>query len=499
MNTTLQKIIQIALGLRKAGKLKEALALLDQNSAILAGHASYFNLRGLCLSDLNEHDEAVKCFVEAIKINPLDPMPYSNIGNSLAKNLQFEEADKYFDLALTVEPNHSEAAVGKGVAAFQRLDYEAAERAFKRALELRPGHLVIETNLGNCYSVQGNYADALRYLNRSIEREPDNGLARTNRGLIHLVQGNFRQGWVDYEYRFDSGNMIPNRFAGVPRWPGPSSSAARVLIWAEQGLGDEIMFSTIFPDLEELPHDFCIECDPRLIQIFRSSFPKLQFVKKHSITEVTEFKYQLPLASLGLHFRNQETSFPRKIGGHLLRPTGQIPQETLRTLDRLPRPWIGVSWESFALTKNFRGRKSISANEFSSLTRELEGTVINLQFPNPHRHERGANQEFPENVINLPGINLKDDVSALGDLLCQLDTVITIGNSVAHMCGAFGVPARVLIPSVPDWRWGVTMQSSCWYESLRLLRNEKANTWSSLLTQLRTEPLPEPSNKQSIR
>ncbi len=485
MDKDLQKIIQDGLTLFQAKKLHEALALLEEKSALFAGYAAFFNLKGLCLSELNEHDQAVQCFVEAVKINPLDPMPYTNIGNSLAKNLQFEEADKYFDLALTVEPNHSEAAVGKGVAAFQRMDYRAAEAAFEKALELRPGHLVVETNLGNCYSVQGKYDDALVYLNRSIEREPNNGLARTNRGLIHLVRGNFRQGWEDYEYRFDSGNMVPNRFSNIPKWEGPTSPPCNVLIWAEQGLGDEIMFSTIFPDLEKLPHNFYIECDVRLYEIFKASFPRLHFVRKRTITSVDGIQSQLPLASLGLHFRNQESDFPRQPGGHLRLPEGKIGPATLAELNSLPRPWTGVSWESYALTKNFRGRKSISAIEFSSLTRKLPGSVINLQFPNPHRHENQVTQEIPDRTNTLTALDLKNDVAALAELMSQLDHVITIGNSVAHMCGAFGIPAKVLLPSVPDWRWGTETKTSHWYESLRLIRNASQDNWDDILIQSR--------------
>ena len=260
-------IINEAFALYQSKQFEAALGRLDKNSENIAGLAAFHNLRGLCLSELDEHEDAVKSFVEAIKINPLDPMPYANIGNSLAKNMQFTEANKYFDLALTVDPDHFESIVGKGVAAFQRLDYEMAESAFKRALAMRPGHIIVETNLGNCLSVQGKYDEALTLLNKAIQSDPENGLARTNRGLIHLVQGNFEQGWKDYEYRFDSGNMIPKRFPNLPRWKGPETSPENVLIWSEQGLGDEIMFSTIFRDLENLPHTFYIECDPRLLQI----------------------------------------------------------------------------------------------------------------------------------------------------------------------------------------------------------------------------------------
>jgi ADP-heptose:LPS heptosyltransferase len=143
-----------------------------------------------------------------------------------------------------------------------------------------------------------------------------------------------------------------------------------------------------------------------------------------------------------------------------------------------------VSWESYALTTNFRQRKSIPAEQFSNLTQGLPGSVINLQFPNPHQHEGPSKQVIPEGVVTLPGIDLKNDLELLANLIAQLDSVITIGNSVAHLCGAIEVPATVLLPSVSDWRWGFSGDRSPWYPNLVLMRNSDALDWSRSLNAL---------------
>jgi len=477
-------LLNTANQLYRAKDYRACLELLNANEAEFAESETFFKIKGLALSELNEHNQAVECFVRAVKLNPLDPLPYVNIGNSLAKNLQFEEAEKYFNLALTVESDYMEAIVGLGVSAFQRQEYEACEQHFKRALDLSPDNVTVMTNLGNCYSVQGRYDEALTLLNKAIARDKGNSLARTNRALIKLGRGNFDSAWEDYEYRWDSGNFMANRFQELPRWAGPSGKAQNVLIWTEQGIGDEIMFGSIYNDLRELPEKFFIECDPRLYKIFVASFPHAEFIPKGLVKNIAPLQAQLPMASLGGLFRKNKKKFPRDSGG-FLKPSGKpLPAETLAALHELPRPWIGVSWESYALTQNFRGRKSISAGEFSALTDTLPGSMINLQFPNPHKHEKPAEQQIPDRVITLPSLNLKNDIEGLVELIRQLDHVVTIGNSVAHLCGAFGVSTSVLLPSVPDWRWEHSGSESVWYASLKLIRNTRADDWSDLLTQV---------------
>jgi len=482
-----QAELVIANDLYKQGKNAQALSLLDDIKSQYQDDYKYFLLRGLVEAAQNDHEVSVKSFIEAIKLEPLDPMAYANIGDALAKNLQHDEADKYFKLALQLEPNFMEAICGLGVVAFQRCDYEACEAYFLRALGLRPNHEIVLANIGNCYSVQGKYREALRALDKAISLDPKNSLARTNRALIRLGAGKFEKGWADYEYRWDSGNFLANRFQDIPRWPGPTGEAANVLIWAEQGLGDEVMFASIFRELESRPERFFIECDKRLFNIFRASFPRLNFIPKSLVKNTGPIKYQLPLASLGRYFRRTPKSFDVSRDGYLECSGQGLKDETLAALEKLPRPWIGVSWESYALTKNFRARKSISAVEFSELTRDFSASFINLQFSNPHKHERkySIEQNVPENVVTLPDIDLKNDIEALVALISKLDGVVTIGNTVAHICGAFGVKAEVLLPSVPDWRWGHDGFRSVWYSSLTFTRNDSAESWAAPLAGLR--------------
>jgi ADP-heptose:LPS heptosyltransferase len=148
-----------------------------------------------------------------------------------------------------------------------------------------------------------------------------------------------------------------------------------------------------------------------------------------------------------------------------------------------------VSWESYAMTPNFRERKSIPPEDFELLTKDTKATFINLQFTNPHKHESHKLQKIPDGVVSLPGLDLKNDIQSLFVLISYMDHIVTIGNTVAHMCGAIGKKTTVLLPSVADWRWGFASQQTNWYPTLTLLRNKHPNNWAELISALKDQLL----------
>jgi len=485
----LDKTLKRAASLINANRPLEALESLEPRAKELDHLQLFHNIVGVAQAKLQNHDIAVQHYLRSVKINPLDPMPYTGIGNSLVKNLQFEEARKYYKLSLVADCKYHDALVGMGVTSFQRSDYDECIRFFKEALHQAPNSPAVLTNLANSYSAQGNYQDAMPLWNKALKISPKSAQARMNRGLAGLGMGRFETAWDDYEDRFHEDNFIPERFKDIPKWPGINQETAPVLIWVEQGIGDEIMFASMYQGLANLKEKFAAECNPRLIGTFKESFPHIFFIPTFSLTDHSAFRYQISIASLGRILRTTRESFDlnRPQGGYLKQSGDALSPLTLGALKALPKPWIGVSWESYALTMNFRGRKSIPSAEFAEFTRGFKGSFINLQFPNPHKHENPAPQIVPENVHTLPDLDLKNDLRGLTSLLREMDHVVTIGNSVAHLCGAFGIPTTVLLPSVADWRWGFSGDKSVWYDSLTLRRNKDPNSWSELLVETKKE------------
>ncbi len=485
----LNKILTLIGGLLNRHQFAEALDLLRKNAQKLEHLQIFHNMTGVAHAGLRDHDVAVRHFLRSIKINPLDPMPFAGIGNSLAKNLQFDEADKYYKLALVVDETYLDALVGLGVCNFQKANYEECESLFNRALAQKPLSSNVLTNLANTYSVQGKYPEALPLWDKALKINPQNAQARMNRGLTALGMGKFETAWDDYEHRFHEDNFIPERFKELPKWSGPTKEALPVLIWTEQGIGDEIMFASMYQELDNLKEKFAAECNPRLIDTFKESFPHIFFIPTRSLTDHSAFSCQISIASLGRILRTSRDAFDRHrpADGFLKQSADALKPSTRTALACLPKPWVGVSWESYALTMNFRGRKSIPSAEFAEFTRGFKGSFINLQFPNPHKHENPTRQIVPENVYTLPDLDLKNDLRGITSLLREMDHVVTIGNSVAHLCGAFGIPATVLLPQVADWRWGFSGDKSVWYANLTLRRNKNPNSWVTLLAETKAE------------
>jgi Flp pilus assembly protein TadD len=488
-NNDLNEVIRVVVAHLNSGKFSDGAEFLSRYAAQIGELQVFHNMMGIAQAGLREHDVAVQHFLKSIKINPLDPLPFSGIGNSLAKNLQFDEAEKYFKLALVVDENYHDAIVGLGVVNFQRANYSECEQFFEQALKQKPKSTVVLTNLANSYSVQGRYEEAMPLWDKALKLDPRNAQARMNRGLANLGLSQFKTAWDDYEDRFHEDNFIPERFKEIPKWPGPGQETVPVLIWVEQGIGDEIMFASMYHELAHFSEKFAAECNPRLIDTFKESFPHIFFVPTFSLKDHSAFRYQISIASLGRILRTTRESFDinQPEGGYLKQSGDALSPLTLSSLEKLPKPWIGVSWESYALTMNFRGRKSIPSAEFAELTEGFKGSFINLQFTNPQKHENPAPQVVPENVHTLPDLDLKNDFRGLTSLLHRMDHVVTIGNSVAHLCGAFGIPTTVLLPSVADWRWGFSGDKSVWYDSLTLHRNKDPNSWAALLAETKAE------------
>jgi tetratricopeptide (TPR) repeat protein len=485
----LDEKLKMAGALLNADRTREALELLEREATKLDHLQLFHNMVGVANARLQNHDVAVQHYLKSVKINPLDPMPYTGIGNSLAKNLQFQEARKYYELSLVIDDKYHDAIVGMGVTSFQNSSYDECVEFFQKAYQQKPNNPAVLTNLANSYSAQGKYEEAIPLWDKALKISPNFAQALMNRGLAGLGMGRFETAWDDYEHRFHEDNFIPERFKDIPKWTGPGQDTAPVLIWVEQGIGDEAMFASIYRELAELKEKFAAECNPRLMKTFKESFPHIFFFPTHALTDHSAFKYQVSIASLGRFMRRSKESFDanRTPGGYLIQRENTLSQSCRATLSALPKPWIGVSWESYALTMNFRNRKSIPTAEFVEFTKGFKGSFINLQFPNPHKHENPAPQVIPENVHTLPDLDLKNDLRGITSLLREMDHVVTIGNSVAHLCGAFGIPTTVTLPNVADWRWGFSGDKSVWYDSLTLRRNKDPNSWSAILAEIKTE------------
>ncbi len=267
-----------------------------------------------------------------------------------------------------------------------------------------------------------------------------------------------------------------------PKWN--LSEKNRVLLWAEQGIGDEIMFASVIPDLYSSCSKLIVKIDKRLIALFRRSFPEdIDFRVHDEAVSETEYDAHIPMGSLPLHFRQTIDSFKPTARGWLTACDVKASRLRRTLLSDGSETLIGISWYS---TKPRKGAEK-KVMKLAQLARKLDAPkvkLINLQYGDVNDELDSLQKETGIEVIQVPEINNKTDIDDLAALIMACDKVVSISNVTIHLAGALGKEAQLLLASLCDWRWGQSSKSSYWYNSVRLYRQTKIDDWDNVLKQL---------------
>jgi ADP-heptose:LPS heptosyltransferase len=302
-----------------------------------------------------------------------------------------------------------------------------------------------------------------------------------------LQQGNYIEGWKAYESRWNCAESTPRRSQlTMPEWNGESLAGKSLLIHAEQGLGDEIMFASCYQELCDEAKRIVATCEPRMKTLFQRSFPQIEWI---AITRGQEHRWQpLPAQRCDLHIaagsilQHRRKSFQQyPAQSSFLKADAALLAQWQTRLAALPAgARIGIAWQGGELAKD-RQRRSISQDQLDILL-EVQGVQwINLQ--------HGATAEIDSRVHDWPVFDLRDDLENLAARIAACDLVISVGNAGVHLAGALGVPTWCLLPATGAWRWGSVSQPTPWYASVRPLWQTTPGDWRPLLKSL-AEVLP---------
>ncbi len=366
-------------------------------------------------------------------------------------------------------------------------DLEAAVATARKALRLRSDKSAPYAVLGNALLELGQPEEALAAHRRALKLEPDSVTARYNISLIHLMRWRFREGWEDFEQRLNI-----NRFKAwrscEPRWNGRALQGRTILIMREQGLGDEIMYASCYPDLLRQSAQCHIECDPRLERLFARSFPGARFHPLPDLNTRERTDPGVPVdvysyaGSLPRHFRNGLQEFPAH-SGYLKSDPQRVEHWRQRLAALGPGLKIGISWRGgVAVTR--RGRRSLDLTQLLPVLSVPGVHWINLQYG-----DRGAEiAEFASAqkiaITDWPEA-IDGDYDETAALVSALDLVISVCTSIIHLTGALGRPVWVLTPRIPEWRYGLERDTMPWYPAVRLFRQPERGEWQPVITEIR--------------
>jgi len=473
------------------GDNKKAVVLLKQAINSDDSYADAHNNLGNALYDLGDTEKAIDSYRQAIKINPFLADAHNNIGSVWRDLGKLDQAVISFTKAIEVDSKHKEAYNGIGNTLNDRGMFDQAIVSYHKAINIDPKYKDAYNGIGSSLSNQGKLEEAIIAYDRALKLDPNYHEALWNSSLALLSKGLFHQGWKRYEHgKLSKDN--PRRMISLsyPLWDGDSITDKVILVTAEQGVGDEIMFSSCIPDLvAQKPKTIILECDKRLEPIFRRSFPQI-FVsgKRHEecfgwLQEFDDIDVQVAIGSLPMFFRDGISSFT---GGkqYLYADPTTLKRWKNRFHHDTDRMKIGISWRGGA-KKVLQMNRSIELELLTSIL-SLDAFFVNLQYGD-------CTDELAKLRKNNINVHDWDDADPLTDLenftaeISELDLVISVDNSTVHVAGALGVPVWVMLPAASDWRWMVDREDSPWYQSVRLFRQNKVGDWSGVIKRVYSE------------
>ena len=364
----------------------------------------------------------------------------------------------------------------------QNEEFDIGEKRAKKLLDKNKHSEFLYNYLGVCQAQQKKFSNALESFDKTLSINPNADDAMFNKSLIKLRLGELSEGWDLYSYGLTKNNNIreinESFFSEeTPLWDGQPFDGT-LLVYAEQGIGDQLMFGTIIEDLLKVQNNVAIIVDDRLKKLFERTYPNVIVFGLSEDRLLLNHDKHIAVGDLCKYFRNDIKHF--KDGNFKKFVTSQEKDDQIRTL--MPKNnglKIGISWLTFA--KKNVNKRNLSTKEISSIINSNDHTFINLQYGNINDQLSELNEISKKPLYQVPGIDLTYNIDSLASIIKNCDLIITIDNSTAHLAAVLGKPVWILIPFNNDFRWMENSEETIWYKNALLLRQNQKNDWSQAI------------------
>jgi tetratricopeptide (TPR) repeat protein len=431
--------------------------------------------RALAAQQAGRLDEAEACYRQLIAEKVPHPGVLNNLGLVLVRQRRPGEAVLLFEQSLAARPRHANTLVALANAlTLANRPEEAIERC-NEALAIEHGNTDARHNKVVALRALNRYRDAMAELEVLLARDPDDADAEYNLALSELVQGDYLHGWPHYEARWRGAKALPPPpLAQIPRWkPGESLQGEKILVQAEQGLGDTLQFIRFMPRLAELCAGVELHVQEPLVAFVQRQWPQLPVAELGEKLAGDTPALRIALMSLPLALQLNDASKLSQEEAYLQAPISANPGGEKR---------VGFAWRGRAAHQNDHNR-SIPVETFKPWL-EAQGAagarVFSLQ--------KGATAEERAFLEGFAHVQVLDealrDFDATAVAIAALDEVVCVDTAVAHLAGGMGRPTTVLLPFSPDWRWGLENETTPLYPTLRLVRQHAIGGWPELIERL---------------
>ena len=475
--------------LMKLGYLDKAITACRQAIRLEDDFKEAYNNLGLVLKKKGDLGNAIESYEKAVNLDPEYAGALSNLGMALIAQGRFKGAVKNLQKAVSLVPDSAEFRDNLGILFNRQGRFEEAVSASEKAIAMRPSFVEAHNNLGTALMELGRFSDANTAFEKAIAIDTECAEAHHNRSLVLLLTAQFEQGWEEYEWRWrHAGFSTPLRPFSQQWWNGSVEGVAKLLVWAEQGIGDEVQFSGFIRHILSQGIHVVVECDRRLVPLLRRSFPGTIVVERSdppaSLLKDPSITHQIPMVSI-----------PRVLG---LSPNSMcfqnpfmVPDEKQR--DRFRSEYkvdgapvlVGISWRSGNSQEG--PKRSIGLECWGPVLKVGGARFVNLQYGECSRELQAAYERFGVEILKDERINPLRDLESFAAQVAAMDLVISVDNSTVHFAGALGVEVWTMLPTTPDWRWGLEGDRTRWYPTMRLFRQAERGEWKPIISRVAKE------------
>ena len=514
--------LNLANSLLEIGENEKAINFYDYLIKINPNVSTIWCFKGIALKNLKNYDEAINCFKQSLLLDKYNEKAYFNLGTVYRSIKLFEEGvslfetalklfnspnileviytnlsnlfldikgsqfgedysivNNYAQKALDINPQNYIALNNLAMSNLFEMKHELAANQLENVISIKPNFAAAHRNLGSLYNHLGKQKLAEKYLKNSIQLEPEDVSKNFLLSEVLLSQNKFSEAWKYYEYRWvDTGDQAPKIKPNFtkPTWNPSIGYNTRLVIWAEQGLGDMLLFSSIIPELVNKFTKVFLLIDKRLCELISDSIPNLE-VLDFSVP-ITEdfFDYQIALCSLGLFFRDNADKF------YVQKPLLKI-KKTLN-IEKKKKYRCAISWQSKGGLKS--DKKNINLEALNEILKIDNIEFFDIQYTNDTIENIDYKKRNNIDFEKPPGLDIYNDIYGLAQFIDSCDFIISTSNTNAHLSASLGKPTFLLLPKEYGrlWYWDNDEANNLWYPTIYKFNQIQQGDWSSPILEL---------------
>jgi tetratricopeptide (TPR) repeat protein len=444
----------------------------------------------------NNLELARKNAEKALDLDPSYKKVNHLLGNILRDQGYFELAKNAYDRELYLNPDYPDALNDKGILFFNMDSYDEASEMFDLAIKTDPTYADPYSNKALIYIRKKEFKGAAMLLEAAIKLKTHNYEAIGALANLKKHLCDFEDAWKLYEFRFELELKSEKKYFTKPVWSNQAVENKRIYLYGEQGIGDQILFGTMFREAFETKNNFIVLIDKRLTPIFSRSFKQYKNVDFISIgDEVDEsiFDMQLAIGDLGKFFRKSRNDFKKKYHHYLL--SSDEKRNTLRAQLITEKKIIcGVAWKS--ASNKVGSDKSLKLNQLEPILNLKDISFVDLQYGDTLEERQTLKRESGLNINKIEAIDNFNDIDSLASLIDACDFVVTISNVTAHIAGALGKKVFLIVPYSKGrcWYWHDGLKQSLWYPSIQIFSQTEAGDWLLPINEIKEKIIEEISH-----